>query len=213
LVISASHPSRFHLDVWCDFFDIKGIVERVFTGLGLDKGTEYSALEKGDMFFNYSKLLHPGKSAGVFKGGRRGVHIGVLGELHPSVARDFGSRKTVTVFELETSSMERGFSKVRPYESLPKYPHSTRDTAFIIDEGVSYSEIMRTVGKISTKVIENVEVFDVYYGGNVEKGKKSIALRIVYRSTDKTLTSDEVDKIHSKVTAELASRFGVEFRS
>lgn len=200
-------------DRWCDFFDIKGIVERIFQGLGLEKGTEYVKLEEGDKFFNYSKLMHPGKSAGVFKGGRRGVHLGCVGELHPSVARDFGSRKTACVFELELSSMEKGFAKVKPYEKLPRYPHSSRDTAFIVDEGVTYSEIIKVINKISTKVIENVEVFDVYYGGNVDKGKKSLALRIIYRSADKTLTSEDVDKIHSKVTEELVLKFGVDFRS
>ncbi len=200
-------------DRWCDFFDIKGIVERIYAGLNLEKGVEYSQLEEGDKYFKTGQLMHPGKSAGVFKGGRRGVHIGVLGELHPSVAKTFGSRKTACVFELELGAMEKGFQKIRPYEKLPRYPHSIRDAAFIVDEQVTYSEIMRSISKISTKVIDNVEVFDVYYGGSVEQGKKSIALRIIYRSADKTLKSDEVDKLHSTVTGELVSRFGVEFRS
>jgi len=200
-------------DRWCDFFDIKGVVERIFQGVSLERAIEYAKPEEGDKFFKTAKLMHPGKVAGVFKGGRRGVHTGVLGELHPSVARGFGSRKTVCVFELELAPMEKGFQKVRAYEKLPRFPHSSRDTAFILDEAVTYSEIIRSVSKINTKVIENVEVFDVYYGGNVGQGKKSIALRIIYRSADKTLTSDEVDKIHSMVTGELVSRFGVEFRS
>jgi len=200
-------------DRWCDFFDIKGVVERIFQGVALERGIEYVKLEEGDKFFNSAKLMHPGKSTGAFKGGRRGVHVGVLGELHPSVLKSFGSRKTACVFELELAPMEKGFQKVRSYEKLPRFPHSSRDTAFIVDEAVTYSEIIRSISKISTKVIDNVEVFDVYYGGNLGQGKKSIALRIIYRSADKTLTSDEVDKIHSKVTGELVSRFGVEFRS
>ena len=104
------------------------------------------------------------------------------------------------------------FGKPKKYSQLPRFPESARDIAFVVDEGAPFAEILRTVQKLDTKLIDKVELFDVYYGGNIPQGSRSLAVRVTYRSMERTLTAQEVDDIHSKVVKELAERFKAQIR-
>jgi len=187
---------------WVDFYDIKGILENLLAALGIKEDIRYSAPE--------SILIHPGKGAALLIGEKEAA---ILGEIHPDIKERFQLRKSAYVFEMDMEIAAEKFGGIRGYTPLPRFPESSRDIAFIVDENIPFGEIIKALKKINLKLIENIELFDVYFGGNMASGKRSIALRITYRSGEKTLTSSEVDGIHSTVVKELVDKFNAQLRT
>ncbi len=185
-----------------DFFDVKGVVESLFVSLGA--GFDIKPVD-GD----YGRVFHPGKSAIIMVNNRE---AGAFGEIHPELKIRFDLKRPAYLFEADMDAVIDAGERVKKYSPLPKFPESTRDIAFIVTESVPYKEIISSIKGLDTKLIERVELFDVYYAGNIPPGKRSMALRIVYRSMDRTLTNEEVEDIHSKVSKELSDRFGAEVR-
>jgi len=183
-----------------DFFDVKGVVERIFEGLTLG-GFE---VKRGA-----GVLFHPGKCAELLINGNS---VGILGEAHPDVVARYGLKKAPFLFDLDIDAVAERVGGGIKYSPLPKFPESTRDIAFVVDEAVSYGEIISSIEELDTKLIERVELFDVYCGGNIPPGKKSIALRVVYRSMERTLTAQEVEQMHARVSAVITGKFGAEVR-
>lgn len=183
-----------------DFFDVKGVIETLFEGIGLS-GFTSAPLN--------IPLFHPGKSASIQVEGRE---AGVFGEVHPDIRTRFDLKQPAYLFELDIDAIIDLAGGYGMYRALPRFPESTRDLAFIIDEAVAYQEIISSIEQIDTKLIERVEVFDVYCAGNMPPGKRSMALRIVYRAADRTLTHQEVEDIHTRVARELSKNFNAEVR-
>ncbi|HXG30398.1 MAG TPA: phenylalanine--tRNA ligase subunit beta, partial [Thermodesulfobacteriota bacterium] len=98
------------------------------------------------------------------------------------------------------------------FTPLPKFPSVRRDIALIVDEGVPVGKILDELRRVEPNLIEEVSVFDVFKGGSVEKGKKSVAVSIVLRAADKTLTDEEVDDIQARGLSRLQSTVGAELR-
>ncbi|MFQ5737075.1 MAG: phenylalanine--tRNA ligase subunit beta [Thermodesulfobacteriota bacterium] len=187
-----------------DFFDVKGIVEKLFASVGAEGPLAVEAPGPSQ-----AGVFHPGKSAVVSIGSSQ---AGVFGEVHPDFAARFELKRPAFAFELDVEALSAMLGRQRAYTPVPRFPESTRDMAFIIDENVPYMKIINSIELLNTKLVERVELFDVYYGGSIPEGMRSIALRIVYRSKDRTLTHQEVDDAHSSVAAELKKRFDVEIR-
>jgi phenylalanyl-tRNA synthetase beta chain len=185
-----------------DFYDVKGVVERLMEGLGFGGYAEVSQ-EAHNPYF------HPGKGASLTL---RGKEVGFFGELHPDIQERFELKSPAFVFELDISSIVDLIDEAKVYRALAKYPESTRDIAFIVDEDIPCGEIIRSIQGVDTKFIENVMLFDVYYGGNIPRDKRSMAFRIVYRSREGTLKYHEVEEIHSRVAKTMAERFDAEIR-
>ena len=186
---------------WVDFFDAKGAVEKLLEKLGIEKA-EFAPAPHA--------LLHPGKAALLKAGGKA---AGVVGELHPDFGEKYDLRKPAYLFELDVDCLMDLFGRTKKYRQLPRFPESARDIAFVVDEGAPFGEILRAVQKLDMKLIDKVELFDVYYAGNIPPGKKSLAIRMTYRAMERTLTAQEVDDIHSRVVKELTDRFKAEIRS
>ncbi len=183
-----------------DFFDTKGVVERLLEGLGAE-GARFEAA--------VHPLLHPGKTAALKAGGKP---AGILGELHPDLLDRYGLRKPAYVFELDVEPIEKASGKGKKYRELPRFPESARDIAFIVSEGVPFGDIMEAIRKTDLKTIETVELFDVYYGRNIPSGTRSLAVRVTYRSRERTLTNQEVEETHGRVVKTLFERFKAEVR-
>lgn len=183
-----------------DFYDVKGVVERLLDGLGIDG---FEVKRAG------SPVFHPGKSASLTIDG---VAAGVFGEAHPDVVERYGLKKAPLLFDLDIDALAVKFGDIKKYSALPKFPESTRDIAFIVSEDKTYEEIIRSIEELDTKLIEKVELFDVYCGSNIPPGTKSMALRIVYRLMERTLTGTEVDEIHAQVSRRLTEKFGAQVR-
>ena len=174
-----------------DFYAAKGYLEVALEYLGLDEKVTYKKLTIDGM--------HPGRTAEVYLGEER---IGLIGEVHPLVAEKLGLNRTY-VFEINLDKVILE-DKVKPkYEEVTKYPEITRDIAMLVDLEDEYQNIYNTIENVNSKLITNVELFDLYVGLELAAGKKSLALTITYSDKEKTLTDEEVTAVHEKVLAAL----------
>lgn len=185
-----------------DFYDIKGTVERLMALLGVSAELSFSPTKD-------STMLHPGRSCELTIDGSS---IGLFGMLHPDVAAKYSLAQPTAVMELDMDVLIKFTGAIGNYVKLPKYPSSERDIAFVVDSQIPYSDILRVIRGIDTKLIENVEVFDVYCGENIAEGKVSLAVRVVYRAADRTLKQGDVDDAHAKVLGVLTEKFDIEVR-
>lgn len=184
-----------------DFYDAKGIMENLL-GLLSIAGVTWVP-DTPEPYF------HPGKSCSIFSGRER---IGSVGELHPTVQENFGIEKTVYCFELDFEKLVRLSRSKLEITAPSRFPDSTRDIAILAPDELESEKIIGCVNSVKAKEIENVTIFDVYRGKGIPEGHKSIAIRVRYRSYDRTLTDDEISILHKKVTDGLVSRLKVTLR-
>ncbi|BEH10499.1 MULTISPECIES: phenylalanine--tRNA ligase subunit beta [Geobacter] len=207
LVLAGLMTGRRYPEGWTqekhplDFYDVKGVVETVLDAFSVS-GATYSS-DGTDVFY------HPGKSCTV----RCGDSIlGSLGELHPDVQDNFGIDQPVFYFELNFErllSVARGAAAVVPPS---RFPDTFRDIAMLVADETPAADIVRCIGGLRIREIESAAVFDLYKGVHVPEGKKSIAVRVRYRSTEKTLSDDEVSPLHQKVVDSLVAKLGATIR-
>ncbi|MEH2289989.1 phenylalanine--tRNA ligase subunit beta [Nostoc sp.] len=187
------------------WFEAKGILESVFRQLSLQ--IEFQPDRRDDR-------LHPGRTATLWI---RGNRLGIFGQLHPQLRREKGLPDSVYVFQLDLNVLldslgedETLVSRFGPYST---YPASDRDIAFFAPVKISVVEIERVITKAGKDLLESVELFDEYRGENVPQGQRSLAFRLIYRASDRTLTEAEVEPVHNKVREALVEKFGVNLRS
>ncbi|BAB76657.1 phenylalanine--tRNA ligase subunit beta [Anabaena sp. FACHB-709] len=187
------------------WFEAKGILESVFQQLGIL--VEYQPDCRDER-------LHPGRTASLWIGGNR---LGIFGQLHPQLRRDKDLPESVYVFQLDLDVFLNALDKdeilVPTFKPYSTYPASDRDIAFFAPVKVSVSEIEKAINKAGKGLLESVEIFDEYRGENVPQGQRSLAFRLVYRASDRTLTDTEVEPVHNKVREALVEKFGVNLRS
>ena len=184
-----------------DFFDAKGIVETVLDFL--DIGGVLWTTENPESYF------HPGKSCRVFAGRD---YIGSVGELHPTVQKNFEIEKPVFCFELDFEKLVKLSRTKKTITAPSRFPDSTRDIAMLIPEELAAAKIIDCIRTEKSKEIEHVQIFDVYRGKGVPEGHKSIAVRIRYRSFERTLAEEEIAALHTKIIANLIDKLQVTVR-
>lgn len=175
-----------------DFFIAKGVVDRVAEKLNLEFSYKAGKIEG----------LHPGRTAIV---SLEGQDIGFIGELHPQVAADNDLKRTY-VFELNYDAMMQVAVGYINYEQIPKFPGVTRDIALEVNHDVPSSELKQIIHNNGEDILQSTLVFDVYEGEHLEKGKKSVAIRLNYLDTEDTLTDVHVSKIHDKILEALQAQ-------
>lgn len=187
-----------------DFFDLKGVLERVFESLSIARNVR---LEEASQI----RFLHPGKSARIVTGGEE---AGFLGELHLDFQEKLGVPKRVYLFELDLQKLASFVKSAKKrFSPLPKFPSVRRDIALIVGENVPAGEILDEIKKLRLSLIEEASVFDVFRGKPVEEGKKSIAISLTLRAAEKTLTEEEINEVQTKVLSRLKSALGGELRT
>ena len=183
-----------------DFYDLKGIVEEIFSKL---KFQNFSIKRSVQTEF------HPGRSADIFVGKE---YIGSFGEIHPDVLENFGlNKKTVLVAEFNIELIKKYINKPFVYQGIVKYPAVPRDLALVMNENILVGDVLKTIEKIDKKV-EKVELFDIYQGIGVEPGKKSVAISILLRDDSKTLEEKEINDIIDKILAKMKKDYMAELR-
>jgi phenylalanyl-tRNA synthetase beta chain len=185
-----------------DFYAGKALLSTLLEQLGI----EWLLADGGPAF------LHPGRAAQVLAGGHES---GYLGELHPLVARDFGLGELPSppvVFELDLTEIFEAPGEPAIYEDVSTYPAVFWDIAVVVDEEVEAQTVIETVRSGAGEDLRSVDVFDLYRGDQVGPGKKSLALRLEFRSSDRTLTDDEVAKQREQIKRELADEIGGSLR-
>ncbi len=177
-----------------DFFTMKGVIETLMSKLGLKKKAEYDP-QAGKAF------LHPGRQAKVMYDG---VQIAYLGEVHPTVQKNFaiGERTYIAVVDMK-AIMDKADFEVK-YEGVPKFPAMTRDISLSMKKEVLAGDVEKIISKKGGKLVESYELFDVYEGSQIGKGFKSLAYKIVFRAKDHTLKDDEVNAAMDKIIKALA---------
>jgi phenylalanyl-tRNA synthetase beta chain len=138
--------------------------------------------------------------------------IGTFGEVHPTVQANFGIEKPVYAFELDFEKLVTFANQKRAISAPSRFPDSTRDIAMLAADDVQAERIISCVNGVKAREIEQVEIFDLYRGAGIQEGFKSIAIRIRYRSYERTLTDDEIGAIHAKVIAALVNKLNVSIR-
>lgn len=188
------------------FFDLKGIVETLLEGLGV-RGARFIAASHPS--------LHPGRTARVVAGDGSDADIGdigFLGELHPDVREALGLRKRACVAELDLASILAAREPVRRVKPLARFPAVTRDMAIVVRRDVPSSEVRDVMAAAGTGLVEDLRLFDVYEGPQVPEGHRSLAFSITYRSPERTLTDEEVEKAHTAISAALTEKLGATVR-
>ncbi|MDP4089149.1 MAG: phenylalanine--tRNA ligase subunit beta [Bacillota bacterium] len=184
-----------------DYLNLKGIVENLLDTLGVE-GFNY--VRESD-----NPTFHPGKTAALMF---KNVKVGVLGEIHPDVADNYGMDVPAYIAELNLDILYANSKLDKKYRPLPKYPAVSRDMALIVDEGILVQEIEDIIRKQGAPLVETIKLFDIYKGKQIPEGKKSIAYSIIYRHENKTLVDEEVNKVHDRILKTLEYRLGAQLR-
>lgn len=184
-----------------DFYDVKGIIENLLELLHIRNVSWVADVPE--------PYYHPGKSCSVMAGREL---IGTFGEIHPTVQTTYGIEKPVYAFELDFEKLVSLTDQKRSISAPSRFPDSFRDIALLAAEDVQAERIVSCVKGVKAREIEQVEIFDLYRGAGIQEGFKSIAIRVRYRSFERTLTDDEIGVIHAKVIAALVNKLNVSIR-
>ena len=200
-------------DEMMDFYDAKGMVESLFTYLGVEVAFEECSDES----------FHPGKQAAIVIKkditqavvdrmlGRKEVILGRVGELHPKVLEAFDVSGTASLFEIDVPLLIPFTTGHRMFQPIPRFPPVDRDLALVLDAGITHQQIYDIVK--SFPLVTRVAVFDVYFGEKVPPGKKSLAYRITFQSPAHTLTDEEVNEVQRQILDKLTQELGATLRS
>lgn len=184
-----------------DFYDIKGIAEELLELLQIGK-VDWVA-EHGERFY------HPGKSCALRCGE---VLLGTLGEIHPEVLRACDINQPVVLLDLDAEALIAAAGRHPGFRPLSRFPDMERDSAFLVDEGVTARQIFDVLRQVRLKDLESIVLFDVYRGDTLPAGKKSVAIRARYRALDRTLTDELVQGLHGRLVQSLEKSLGAVLR-
>jgi phenylalanyl-tRNA synthetase beta chain len=199
LAVGKSGRHWLNQPVIYDFYYLKGILERLALEFGLE--LEYRVAEN-------QSLLHPGRSADVFIENQR---IGFLGEMHPSLEKEWGLERVV-LFELEfTPLFERMRQTVRA-QSIPRFPAIQRDLAVVVALETQADAVMSKMRKLGGELLQQIDIFDVYTGKPIPDDRKSLAFSLRYQSLERTLTDEEVNILNSRILEGIQQEFAAEWR-
>ncbi|MEW6429645.1 MAG: phenylalanine--tRNA ligase subunit beta [Thermodesulfobacteriota bacterium] len=184
-----------------DFFDCKGVVDALVAELRLQEVTygcdRPAAHADPDQFCRV--LLD-------------NVEVGCFGRLLPAVAQAYGIKQDLWFIEINLDALQAGRAATPIFRELPRFPSVSRDVALVIADEVRGDEVIRAVTEMRQKLVEDVQIFDVYRGKPVADGYKSLGIAIRYRSPEKTLDEATVDKVHDKIIQTVLSRFSGRLR-
>ena len=183
------------------FFTLKGELEAIFSGLRLKKAS-YTA-EKNNPSY------HPGRCARVTIDG---MDVGVLGQVHPLVAKNYGIESEVYCAEISFTKLLALQLPDATYTPLPKYPSVSRDLAVVCGEEITVAQAEDVITAAAGNLLREIRLFDIYRGPGVPAGKKSMAFSLVLRADDRTLTDTDSETVVSKVLSALAAKLNAVLR-
>ena len=184
-----------------DFYSIKGVIEALFEKVGI-YDCIYVACKDNPTY-------HGGRCAEILSGDKK---LGIIGQIHPSVSAEFKIDTDVYAAIIDFEVLSELADMQRHYVPLPKFPAVTRDIAVTLDKDVEVGEIVKIIKANRKGIIESYNLFDIYEGIQVGKGKKSVAYSLTFRSADKTLTDDDVNPIVNTILKQLEEKLGAQLR-
>lgn len=163
-----------------DFFDLKADLMAILAATGAPESFQFEIAEHPS--------LHPGQSAKI---SRNGEELGWIGMLHPEIEQKLGLNGRTYLFEIKLNGLLEG--RLPAFKALSKYPSIRRDLAIVVDEKVSFEQIRAEIRRVSSEIVKDILLFDVYTGEKVDSGRKSLALSLILQETSHTLTDPEVE--------------------
>lgn len=189
-----------------DFFSIKGVIEQLLAKIGVSNYEVEAAT--ADCQFDEYHAFHSGRVAVIKK---NDVTLAIFGELHPETLDNYKIGVRAYAAKLLVSDLMAVSDNMKLYSPLPKYPATTRDISVVCDDEIPVARIESTLKKAIGKILENVTLFDVYKGQQIEQGKKSVSYSISMRTHEGTLTDEQADSAMKKAV-KLLSEIGAELR-
>jgi phenylalanyl-tRNA synthetase beta chain len=180
-----------------DFFDAKGAVEGLLGRLGVA-----ADFGPGD-----DESLHPAKQAAIVFGDKK---LGVVGELHNKVVEAFDLAEKVYLLEINLTELLPFSLEHRLFQPISRFPAVVRDIALVVDSGVTHRQVLDII--TGFPLVTNVSLFDLYTGGKLPAGKKSLAYRITFQSPSKTLTDEAANQVLKQIIGKLAKELGATLR-
>jgi len=182
----------------CDFFDIKGVAEALLANLGIQAAT---FTRVPDAACDYTR---PGATARVQVAGKT---IGLLGEVALTVLKQYDLKQGAFILEFSVATLLEVGTEDIDARPIPKYPATTRDITLIIADTLESVNLTDFVERLDEPLAESVMIFDVYTGAPIEAGKKSVSIRITYRSATETLEDNAVNDLHTSISEKLINAF------
>ncbi|MBQ9030446.1 MAG: phenylalanine--tRNA ligase subunit beta [Parasporobacterium sp.] len=176
-----------------DFFTLKGALEELFDGLGLNGHREYS--NRGNLPF-----LHPGRQAIL---SYEGQDVAFLGEVHPAVVKNYSLAARTYVAQVDIAGLYDLVSFSRKYTGIPKYPAVSRDLSLVMDKEIPAGEVEKIIEQCGRGLLEHYELFDLYEGEQLGEGKKSLAYTIRFRAKDRTLEEKDIAPLMDHIISRL----------
>ncbi len=184
-----------------DFFTFKGTVEAILRDLRVSDVT-FRACQDDPSY-------HPGRCAMVYASGH---FVGMMGQIHPLVAQNFGVDAELYCAELPLTALMAAKGADPEYVPLPRFPSVQRDIAVVCGEAVTVGQLEETIRKGARGLLKEVELFDIYTGAHIPAGKKSVAFNLTLRSDEKSLTAEEADEDVKSILAQLEKELGAVLR-
>lgn len=185
-----------------DFFVLKGALETILDSVGFEN---YEIIPETN-----NTTFHPGRCATIMY---NNIYIGTFGEVHPEVIDNYNLGQRVYLAELDLDLIFENSDRTIIYSPLPKYPSTSRDIALLVKDDIIVKQIEDIIKANGEDLLESYKLFDVYKGSQIADGYKSIAYSIIYRSKDKTLTDEDVNKVHQNIIRELEEKLDAKLRS
>jgi phenylalanyl-tRNA synthetase beta chain len=182
----------------CDFFDIKGALE------GLLQGLKVAAVRFADTPDEQCTYVKPGAAADLWHADE---HLGVVGEVHPEVRANWDLKQPIFMFEIVLDRLYPLIPLHEVAQPLSKFPSTSRDITVIVDQGVASGAIVQYLKEQPEALVDNIFLFDVFQGAPIPPDKKSLSLRVTYRSFDATLEDEHVNQIHRALTGKLLAEY------
>ncbi len=184
-----------------DFYELKGVVDFLLNKLAISNilyddfqsTSEFSSPN----FWNIQKCAE-------IKAGKEG--IGFLGEINSAILKKIDIKEKIFLFNLNFEKISKIASEEQEYNPISPYPPAVRDLAILVSHNTKIVDILDKINNIGKGLVKDVELFDIYEGKEIPKGKKNLAFHIIYQSGKKTLTSEEVDNIHQRIVNELEKK-------
>lgn len=184
-----------------DFYNIKGVCEELFGQLHIED-VEFENVSSDPIY-------HPGRAAGMTVKGQK---LGILGEVHPAVLRNFNIGIRAYICEINFDVLYNNANSNIKYTQLTKFPAVTRDFSILIDKITPVAAIEKVIKKAAGKLLSKLELSDVYTGVQIPKDKKSVMYKAEFKAADRSLTGEEADNLHNKIVKALAKEFDAELR-
>jgi len=196
-----------------DFYKTKNILNILLKEMGLEMfefiplnlSSSPSPEKISDIFYDIKKIFHPYRSALI---NTKNDVIGIIGEIHPSFLKELDIDFRITLFDIDFQKVCNLATIKKEYKEFSKFPAIDEDYSFIVDKDILIGEMIKSIYQSNKELIKEVKVIDIYEGGQIEKGKKSVTFTVTFQAFDHTLSRDEIEKVRGIIVRVIRNKFG-----